>query len=274
MPDPLLDVVSALAALRRAVDKALAEGAWSSASHADGEALAFMALAIANAAAIETLALENIHLVIAGTAAGRSACEGVITCAWMLAPDDPTERDRRWMGLFGEERAYWARMVQEANERGDTQVIVDALNDEVARVDAIIANVTPQFQALGVEPLRKFPTFDERLEQVGQGRNYVLYKTACQFVHPTTRALATVRDLHATHSTDSGSATYRYRTTARDWTSAFLLGAESLAFGLETVSRRLEQPARALSPEVVALFNAVVARTQAMTLTRPSDHAD
>jgi hypothetical protein len=108
MPNHLLDAVSALAALRRAVDKALAEGEWSSASHADGEALAFMALAIANAAAIETLAQENIHLVIAGTAAGRSAYEGVVTCAWMLAPDDPTERDRRWMGLFGEERLLGA----------------------------------------------------------------------------------------------------------------------------------------------------------------------
>lgn len=270
MPYPLHDAVTALAVLRSAVDKALAQGEWSSASHADGEALAFMALAIANVAAIETLATKNVHFVIAGTAAGRAAYEGVITCAWMLAPDDLTERDRRWMGLFMDERAYWARMVSEAAERGDTPVILDALNAEVARVDAIIAEVTPQFASLGAQPLRRLPTVDERMEQVGQGRNYVLYKTACQLVHPTTRALAQARDLHTTHRQGVEAATYSYRTTARDWTIAFLLGAESLAFGLETIGRRLAQPARTLNPEVAALCDAVVARTQAMTLIPPA----
>jgi hypothetical protein len=265
--ETLRDSITALAALRRAVDKALGQGEWTSASHADGEALAFMALAIANVAAIETLARENVHLVIGATAAGRSAYEGVITCAWMLAPDDVGERDRRWMGLFSEESAYWARMILEATEREDSQVILDALNQEAVRVAAIIDNVKPQFDALGLEPLKKFPTMDERLVQVGQRRNYVLYKTACQFVHPTTRALATVRDLHATHGTDSEFASYHYRTTARDWVAAILLGAEALAFGLETVNSRLRQPAGARSQEVAGLFNAVVATTQAMTLT-------
>lgn len=110
---------------------------------------------------------------------------------------------------------------------------------------------------------------DERLEEVGQGRNYVVYKAACQFVHPTTRALATVRDLRETHGTDTAFASYHYRTSDRDWTSAVLLGAEALAFGLQTVCSRLQTPAQPLSQQVAQLFNAVVARTQAMRLTQP-----
>lgn len=270
MQDTLQDAIVALATLRRAVDKALAQGKWLSASHADGEALGFMAMALANVAGVETLAKSNLHLVIAGTAAGRAAYEAVITCAWMLEPTDLTERDRRWMGLFVEERAYWIRMVKEATTRGDTAAIVDTLIAEVARVDDIIANVTPQFQALNAKPLGKLPSMDDRIQEVGQGRTYVVYKTACQLVHATTRSLATVRDLHTTHKQGGNTASYHYRTRPHDWITAFLLSSESLAFGLETLSGRLLQPAQPLSPDIAALADAVVARTQVMALIPPS----
>ena len=73
------------------------------ASHADAESLAFMQLAIGNAAAVEVLAKADFRLVVAGTAAARAAYEEVVTCAWMLAPDDLAERDRRWMALYVDE---------------------------------------------------------------------------------------------------------------------------------------------------------------------------
>jgi hypothetical protein len=64
--------VDALAALRGAVGKELAETKWLSARHADGEALAFMALALANVAGVEILATSNVHLAVAGTSAARA----------------------------------------------------------------------------------------------------------------------------------------------------------------------------------------------------------
>ena len=109
MASSLVEVIAALAALRTRVEKVLEEGGWVMAgSHADTEALAFMQLAIGNVAAIETLARADPRLGIAATAAGRSAYEGIVTLAWMLAPDDLAERDRRWMALFFEERAFLA----------------------------------------------------------------------------------------------------------------------------------------------------------------------
>jgi hypothetical protein len=257
MASSLVDVIAALAALRTRVEKVLDEGGWVMAgSHAETEALAFMQLAIGNVAAIETLARADPRLVIAATAAGRSAYEGIVTLAWMLAPDDLAERDRRWMALFFEERAFWQRVVDEAIKRGDSQTIVINLQAEVQRVGALIDAVQPQLAATGAGAIpRKLPIFEVRLEEVGQGRHFVTYKVACQLVHPTTRALAQVRDLQA-HADEIPLATYSYRTKPRDWTVAISLAAESLAFGLETIGRRLP-PGRELSPEVADLFNAV-----------------
>lgn len=68
--------------------------------------------------------------------------------------------------------------------------ILQSLQAEVQRVEAIIAEVGPQLAAVGAGVPQRLPAFDERLEQVGQGHQYVVYKTACQWVHPTTRALA------------------------------------------------------------------------------------
>ena len=264
MASSLVEVIAALAALRTRVEKLLDEGGWVMAgSHADTEALAFMQLAIGNVAAIETLARADPRLGIAATAAGRSAYEGIVTLAWMLAPDDLAERDRRWMALFFEERAFWQRVVDEAIKRGDSQTIVTDLQAEVQRVGALIDAVQPQLDAIGAGAIpRKLPNFDVRLEEVGQGRHYVTYKVACQLVHPSTRALAQVRDLQA-HADEVPLATYSYRTKARDWTVAISLGAESLAFGLETIGRRLP-PGRELSPEIADLFNAVADRLRDM----------
>jgi hypothetical protein len=258
-----MDAVRSLRELHAAVDRTLGAGPWKSASHADAEALAFMQLVMGDVAAIELLGETNIHFVIAGTAAARAAYETVVTCAWMLTPDSSGERDRRWMALFKDEYAYWTRMVEEAVTRKDQEPIVQDLKAEVSRVEQIISNVGPQLQALGLAPMQRMPALDERLQEVGQERNYVLYKTACQYVHPTTRALATVRDLYPAHSDEVRDVTYQWRMTARDWTTALLLGAESLAFGLETLGSRL-QPAQKLTTEVVELFNAVASRVRAM----------
>jgi hypothetical protein len=117
--------------------------------------------------------------------------------------------------------------------------------------------------------LGKLSTMDDRIQQDGQGRSYVVYKTACQLVHATTRSLATVRDLHTTHKQGAGTASYQYWTRPHDWITAFLLSSESLAFGLETLSGKLLQPPEPSSSDIAALADAVVARTQVMALIPP-----
>jgi hypothetical protein len=263
---PFQQAISSLAALRQTVEKEMAAAEWALRSHADTEAPGFMQLAIADVAAVELMAARDIRLIVPATAAARAAYEVVVTCAWMLASADLAERDRRWMALFLDERKYWQRIVVEAEERKDEQHIIDALKAEVSRVQAIIDAVEPQLKTAGLGKLEGLPIMELRLEEVDQAKNYVLYKTACQLVHPTTRMLAQVRDLHAAHSDEGPIATYTFRTTERNWIVALLLSAEAMTFGLDTLCHRLV-PSRPMSDEAVNHFNAVMMAVQSMPLT-------
>jgi hypothetical protein len=72
-----------------------------------------------------------------------------------------------------------------------------------------------------------------------------------------------VRDLQEAHSSEIAIATYGYRTTERDWGTAVLLGAESLAFGLETLAAWLQAPP--MSERAADLFNAIVDKVRTFT---------
>ena len=124
----------------------------------------------------------------------------------------------------------------------------------------MIADFQPQLDAVGGGTAKPMPRFDNLLQQVGKRRIYVVYKTACQIVHPATRALSLVRDLKDAHSNEPPVATFGYRTTEQDWTTAVLLGAESLSFGLETLTRWLQAPQ--MSPRARGLFNSIVAQVK------------
>jgi hypothetical protein len=268
IPTTLMEAATALGRLRSAVDREVAAGQWNSASHADAEALGFMMLAIGDVASIEVLAKTRLTLVVAATAAARSAYETVATCSWMLAPNHGYERDRRWMALFLDERAYWTRMADEARSRNDGQPVIDAIEAEVTRIQAIIDNVQPQFDKHGLPPMKRMPTFDQQLDEIGERANYVLYKTASQLVHPSTRGLSQVRDLVSTHTDHNANAIYEWRTRPRDWTTGLMLGIHAMRLGLETLSHRL-LPAKQVNSEIRQLHDAAMVTVQAITLLGP-----
>jgi len=227
-----------------------------------------MTLAIGDVIAIETLARSDQNLVIPATAAARAAYEVAVTCAWMLAPDDMVERDLRWEALFYEEREFWIRVLTDMKKYGSVPGAVETIQAEVTRVDAIINEIVLQLEANGSTALRRLPTFDERLRQLGQAQHYAAYKAACQLVHPTTRALRQVRDLEASHAEGSPPATYRYRTRQMDWTVALILGAESMRLGLDTLGTRL-LPAKRLSAEVGQSFADVMEKVGLIPVSAP-----
>ncbi len=194
-------------------------------------------------------------MVVAGTAAARAAYEEVVTAAWMVWTDDLAERDRRWMALFVDEEKFWRTMVVEAVKRKDRPEFIKDMKSQGTRATSIIAQVQPQLAG----PVEQMPSFDKRLEDVGQP-HYLVYKTACQFTHPATRSLALVRDLGDAHSNDVPVANYGYRTSEKDWTTAILLGAESLWFGLETLATRMGAPP--VTKRATDLFNAIATKVR------------
>jgi hypothetical protein len=129
----------------------------------------------------------------------------------------------------------------EAVKGKDRNEFIKDLKRQGTRAISIIAEVQPQLVAAGAGRVEQMSSFDKRLEQVGQP-HYLVYKTACQFTHPATRSLDLVRDLGDAHSNVVPVADYSYRTTEKDWTTAVLLGTESLWFGLEILATRMGAP--------------------------------
>lgn len=264
---PLHDSLALLVDLRKEMENLLPAVNWVIRSHGDAEVLAFMQLAIANVAAVETLAKTNIHFVVAGTAAARDAYEEVATAAWMVGTDDLPERERRWMALFVDEQKFWRTMIDEARKRvarkdppdKDDLAFVTNLEGQERRVKKMIASAQPQLTAAGGGEAEKMPSIEQRLTAVGQ-HHYLVYRTACQFTHAATRSLSLVRDLKTAHDKDIDVAAYAYRTTEADWTTAVLLAAESLAFGLETLATRMGAPP--VTPRANHLFNAIADRVR------------
>jgi len=261
--DAFTEAVTALGRLRGQVNDEITNGSWSSNSHAEVEALGFVMLAVGAVESVQILARANVATVVAGTAAARAAYEAVVTCTWMLAPSDPFERDRRWMALFHDERAYWTRMALEAKTRNDTDQVIDAMDAEVTRIQRIIDKVQPNFDARGLPPMRRLPTLDDQLNEIGERGTYVLYKTACQLVHPTIRALSQVRDMPASHSGEADAALYQWRTEPGDWAIALLLAIHALSLGMNTVGQQLGA-GKQLSMEFRVLHDAAVNATRTM----------
>ena len=142
---------------------------------------------------------------------------------------------------------------------GNDVAFVKNLEGQELRVKKMIASAQPQLTAAGGGEAEQMPSIEQRLTAVGQ-HHYLVYRTACQFTHPATRSLSLVRDLKTAHDKDIKVAAYGYRTTERDWTTAVLLGAESLWFGLETLATRMGAPS--VTPRATGLFNAITAEVR------------
>jgi hypothetical protein len=97
-------------------------------------------------------------------------------------------------------------------------------------------------------------------------RFYGVYRSACQLVHPASEALALVRDVHD-HAEGRPLAGFGFRARARHWTSALLLAAEALGFGLETLATRVD-PRPGVEEGFVALLNEAGQRAQAVAADR------
>lgn len=259
---PLLESISLLAELRKELEDLLPTLDLATRCHADAEVPAFIQLAYGDVAAIATLAKADPRYVVPATAAARAAYEAVATAAWLVWTPDLGERDRRWLSLFVDEDKFWKVAIREAIARNDPQALIDELTEQQKRSAGIVAQVTPQLAAVGAGQARPMPKFDDLLAQIGQP-HYVVYKTACQIVHPATRGLSLVRDLFAAHSNDVPVTTYGYRTTEKDWTTAVLLGAESMWFALDMLARWLKAPP--VTQHATHLFNGVVSKVRTFT---------
>lgn len=264
--------LDALTRFREATVGTIVDMSWNIHSHGDHDALGLVWVATSHVAAVEVLGKNDVAFVLPATAAARSAYEAVAMAAWLVEPTSPAERDRRWFGLLLDERSFWRVMVREANGRGDSPDIIANLQNEVTRVDRVLAAVGPQLREAGTKQPEHPPKMDRLLDAIGKRKHYVSHKYASQFAHPGTRALRQVRDIRD-HAGAEGPVSFGWRTTPGEWTAAILLSAESLMYSLEILASQLQPPSR-IDTEAVHLFHEIVGLVPGLGpgTSRDADH--
>jgi hypothetical protein len=185
-PEPVGPLVEAGDALDRAVVvvlKTLAERA-DRGYESESEARLAVLLIVRHVEGVAMLARSGVPMFPAAMTLARAAYEAGLRTLWLLDPDDPFEREGRWLTHLSDSERYY-------------QSIADALSrvgeDEGARRVRDVVDAHREFR-LGVEgrlpagigaPLQRLPSLKDIVTELGREERYLVYRMASQYAHAT-----------------------------------------------------------------------------------------
>lgn len=155
---------------------------------ADLEAMLLINLIVRYIESTLVLARHDLVLLPAACVASRAAFETCARATWLLAPDDPFERECRWLAhlaseLDADERSL--RMVKDSSFAHTVKARLDKLAEFHAAVQAQLPN--------GYKVPAKVPNLRRLLEEIGKEEVYLMYIRLSQYVHGTHIATRTYR---------------------------------------------------------------------------------
>lgn len=144
---------------------------------------AFQIILIArHAEAIATVAAAGSRLYPAATTLARACFETAARVLWVLDPEDPFERERRWLSRLHEAVGHYER-VAASLEAGGTDGSADrAVAAQIAQFRDAVTTALPDH----VDPpdLRRLP-LDQMLRDIGLEKWYLPYRLLSQYPHGT-----------------------------------------------------------------------------------------
>lgn len=232
-----------------------------SGAHADLDALAFVQIVTVHTMAIERLGALDPQFLLPAMAAARAAYEAATAAAWLVEPTDAAERERRWLRLFVTEMSDWRVMKDEAAAQGDPAETLAGFDAEIVRVQNLLMGLQPL--TLSDERMPQFPNVPQRLREINESESYVMYRVACQFVHPASRSLGQVRSL-TVHADAHPPITLEFCREPRDWSIVLLLAgvALDLAAGVIEKLRSRVEPPRGQPLDLLPLYVALHERAE------------
>jgi hypothetical protein len=157
--------------VRRSAPLALGRlGHWES----EVESLNLLLLSANFALATTKLARSSLSFLPSAHLNARGAMEAGARALWMLKPDDPYEREGRWLAHF----------VSEISIRSRLGNISATEQENAVAAAAFAANVRAALPAGTLVP-NSLPKFDKLLDAVGLPEKYVVYALLSQAAHAT-----------------------------------------------------------------------------------------
>jgi hypothetical protein len=145
----------------------------------DYEAVLLFNLVIQDIEAILTLARTDLVTLPAANVLARSVFEIALKAAWIVQPDDPFEREVRWLAHLGEEERLLKAASESATRNGGNPAIFQQKGALIRDFRTGVARALPA----GYSQLRGNPSVEKMLQDFGQEQTYTLYRLLAQYVH-------------------------------------------------------------------------------------------
>lgn len=152
-------------------------GKWES----ETEAYVKMLLVLRHVESLSILARTDLVLLPAAVVIARAAFETATGVLWMLDPEDPFEREVRWLAQLAEEEEYYERLFKKSSELGGPLEDVETRRKVIGKFRTDVEGALPD----GYETLKRVPNFAQMLGTLGLERQYLLYMDSSQFTHGT-----------------------------------------------------------------------------------------
>lgn len=145
----------------------------------DEEALLLFNLVIRDIEAILTLARTDLVLLPAANVLARAVFEIALKAAWVVQPDDPFDREVRWLAHLAQEERMLKAFAESAKKHGGNPATLEQKHAELRGFRLGVARALPE----GYSELPGNPGVEQMLESLGQKQTYALYRLLAQYVH-------------------------------------------------------------------------------------------
>jgi hypothetical protein len=157
----------------------------------DSAAFSLTRLAFRHAQGVCELAKSDLDNYAPAATISRTTFETGATAAWLMVPDDPFEREGRWLGYYRSHERFYENLAKDLVRIGssNSEVMWQAAH-HYRDWRAAIEQVMPRH----VKHVLK-PTMPEILKELGYSNLYLAYRSTSQVVHAEPDALDLVRQI-------------------------------------------------------------------------------
>lgn len=146
---------------------------------ADVEAYVMSNLVVRHVEATAQLARCDMVLLPAAWATARSALEVSARAEWLLEPDDPYEREARWLARLREGARFYGSVADRLDQLGGSADSIRAMGGSIDDFATDVSNRMPN----NVNAVPGIPSADALIGTVPD--RYLTYKMGSQYVHGT-----------------------------------------------------------------------------------------
>jgi hypothetical protein len=170
---------AAVVAVVHALERAPARG-----YEAEIEARLAIGLIIRHVEGIALLARDGAATFPAAMTLARAAYEGGLRTLWLLDPDEPFERERRWLTHLQDTERFYDNCADAYDAAGETAEATKCRALSGAHRDFRLG-VEAKLPAEIERPAPRLPNLRELATELGREQRYVVYRIASQYAHAT-----------------------------------------------------------------------------------------